>query len=288
MRLLIATTCCLGLLVAGLEMHPLAESPRLAANGRSLLDDALLITWYGNPHVARMGALGQATGEARARALREQMDEYAPLTNRTIVGAYHLVAVVAQPDPGADGMYRRREFPAVIDELLEEAKANGFKLILDLQPGRSPSVDEVRHFRRYLEDPDVHVALDPEFVMPAGRAPGEVIGSLRAAEINPVIELLETIVREGDLPNKILILHQFTLNMLPDKERIRTSPSVDLVLMMDGIGSPALKRDSYRAVMHQRQLDHAGFKIFYEQDTDVMSPADVLALTPKPIVICYQ
>jgi hypothetical protein len=281
-RLLAVLTCCLSLTLSAGTLQP------LAANGRSILDDGLLVTWYGNPHVARMGALGQATGEARAGALRRQMAEYSDLTDREILGAYHLVAVVAQPEPGPDGMYRRREFTSVVDELLDEAKTHGFKLILDLQPGRSPSVDEAEHFRGYLEDPDVHLALDPEFVMTAGRVPGQVIGSLRAAEINPVIDMLESIVRAGNLPNKILILHQFTLGMLPDKEAIRTSPYVDLVLMMDGIGSPALKRDSYRAVMRQRQLDYAGFKIFYEQDTSPMSPSEVFALSPKPIVITYQ
>lgn len=181
-RVLMAMAGCAALLAVAPDVRP------LAASGRSILNNPLLITWYGNPHSPCMGALGQATGEARASALRAQMEEYAGLTERSVLGAYHLIAVVAQPHPGTDGAYRRRESPAMIESLLDEARANGYKLILDLQPGRSPPVDEVEHLREFLAEPDVHLALDPEFVMVAGQAPGQVIGSLRASQINPVMK----------------------------------------------------------------------------------------------------
>jgi hypothetical protein len=76
--------------------------------------------------------------------------------------------------------------------------------------------------------------------------------------------------------------------MLPDKENIRSSDSVDVVLVMDGIGNQALKRSSWDGVMRQGQLPYAGFKLFYKQDTNLFSPEEVLALEPKPVVISYQ
>jgi hypothetical protein len=68
-----------------------------------LLDERLLVTWYGNPRSTKMGILGEVSGAARAEGLRRQAAAYAPLTARRVLPAYHLVAVVAQCTAGADG-----------------------------------------------------------------------------------------------------------------------------------------------------------------------------------------
>ena len=94
-------------------------------------------------------------------------------------------------------------------------------------------------------------------------------------------------MKEHQLPSKVLIVHQFRLDMLPDKHLIRTSTLVDTVLMMDGLGSQSLKLASYRAVMRQ-PLAFAGIKLFYKQDANLFTPAEVLALTPVPSVVIYQ
>ena len=159
-----------GLLLAGLTWmagHPSAEP--------TLLRDHLLVTWYGNPRSPGMGILGEQTGEARATGLRQQAAAYAPLTSKRVLMAYHVVAVVAQCTPGADGLWRRRETLDVLRALLDEARAYGFRLILDIQPGRSTVAAEV--------------------------------DGLEARR----------------LPPKILIVHQFRLDMLPDKASIRRS-----------------------------------------------------------------
>jgi hypothetical protein len=111
---------------------------------------------------------------------------------------------------------------------------------------------------------------------------------MHAADVNGALDVLEGIVSARPLPPKVLIVHQFTLGMLPDKEKIRTRPRIDLVLDMDGFGSQSLKRSSYRAVMRQRQLPFAGFKLFYRQDTDLLSPREVMRLVPAPSVVIYQ
>lgn len=264
-----------------------AAAAALAPSG-ALRENAILVTWYGNPHSPAMGVLGQDEGAARAAALQEQARQYEEIAPGDVLMAYHLVAVVAQPAPGADGMYRRREQRRVIQSLLDEGRAFGIQLVLDIQPGRSPVRAELEHLREFLQEPDVHVALDPEFTMAPGEVPGQVIGQLHADQINAAVQLLDDLVARHNLPPKILILHQFTHGMLPDKEQIEPAPGVQLALMMDGIGSPALKRHSYRSVMRQHPLEFAGFKIFYEQDTRPMSAEDVFALSPAPAVITYQ
>lgn len=257
------------------------------ANG-AVLADHLLVTWYGNPHTARMGVLGERTGVERADSLRQQAAAYDTLTTKRVLPAYQLVTVVAQGAPGADGKYRRRESPHVIRSLLDEARANTFKLVLDIQPGRSTVADELEALRPFLVDPDVYLALDPEFAMRGDQVPGRVIGSLRAADVNIAVEFLERLIVEAHLPPKVLIVHQFTWAMLPDKKQIRSSPSVDVVLDMDGFGARALKRSTYRSILQQGSLPFTGFKLFYHQDTNLFTPEQVMALTPAPSVVIYQ
>ena len=76
--------------------------------------------------------------------------------------------------------------------------------------------------------------------------------------------------------------------MLPDKDKIWNSYVVDIVLSSDGFGSPALKRSTYGAVLRQHSLAFSGFKLFYIQDTDLLKPSQVVALTPPPAVVIYQ
>jgi hypothetical protein len=254
----------------------------------SVLDRHLLVTWYGNPHSRQMGVLGQAGGAERASRLRQQAAAYASLTSKQVLPAYHLVAIVAQATAGVDGQWRPRESSAVILSLLEEARSFGFALVLDVQPGRSAIEDELTFLEPFLEEPDVHLALDPEFDMSEGQRPGRELGHMHASDVNAALDVLERIVAVPGLPPKVLIVHQFKLSMLPDKEKIRPRPRIDLVLDMDGFGSRSLKLATYRTVMRQGPLPFAGFKVFYRQDTNLFEPADVMQLTPVPSVVIYQ
>lgn len=254
----------------------------------SVLDSHVLVTWYGNPRSKLMGILGERTGAERAQGLREQMAAYTPLTPKTVLGAYQIVAVVAQCTAGADEKWRRRETKDVIQSLLDEARANNFKLILDIQPGRSTVADEVAALRPFLSEPDVYLALDPEFAMADCEVPGKQIGQMSAQDVNAALTALEEVIAEHRLPPKVLIVHQFRIDMLPDKKPIQASPSVDVVLNMDGIGSQSLKRSSYRMVMQHGALEFPGIKLFYRQDTNLFTPAQVMSLVPKPSVVIYQ
>jgi hypothetical protein len=254
----------------------------------SVLASNLLVTWYGNPHTGLMGVLGQFTGADLARRLQRQADAYAGLTGKNILPAYELIAVVAQGSPGEDGKWRRRESPEVIDDMLAQARANGFKLVLDVQVGHSTVQDELQYLLPWLKQPEVYLALDPEFDMWEGQQPGVQIGHMTSGEVNYALDLLTNLVTSNRLPPKVLIVHQFTMNMLPDKENIGRSPVVDLVLDMDGFGAQWLKLDSYRMVMDQHQLEFAGVKLFYDQDPGMFTPAEVMRLDPVPSVVIYQ
>src|SRR6476659_3535889 len=150
----------------------------------SFLDNHILVTWYGNPWSERMGILGRLEDKALADGLKKQADAYAASTHKRVVPAYELVTIIGQPQPGRDGRYRRRESYQVIDGMLRAARAAGFKLILDIQTGHSTVLDELSYLSRYLQEPDVYLALDPEFSMGDGGVPGQRIGMMHAEEIN--------------------------------------------------------------------------------------------------------
>ena len=147
--------------------------------------------------------------------------------------------------------------PAVTGErssLLQQARANGFKLVLDVQVGHSTVPAELQFLRPYLEQPDVYLALDPEFDMAPDQRPGVEIGQMQASDVTYAMSFLGQLITEGHLPHKVLIVHQFTNHMLPDKPQIGRGPLVDLVLDMDGFGSQSLKRDTYRMILKQKAL----------------------------------
>jgi len=262
--------------------------PDYAASTQSVLANNLLVTWYGNPRDGRMGVLGQFSGADLAARLRRQANAYAGLTDKNVLPAFQLIAVVALGSPGADGKWRRRETEDVIDSMLQQARDNGFKLILDVQPGHSTVKEELAYLRPWLEQPDVYLALDPEFNMWHGQEPGVEIGHMTSGEVNYALNYLTEIIRENGLPPKVLIVHQFTMNMLPDKENIGSSPVVDLVLDMDGFGAQWLKNDTWNMIMDQGQLEFAGIKLFYDQDPGMFTPQQVMEKSPRPSVVIYQ
>ena len=271
----------------GPDPTPPVKPAREAAPPRPVLSEYLLVTWYGNPRSSRMGVLGRHRGDELAAGLRKQAAAYAPLTKKKVLAAYHLVAVIAQPHAGKDGMSRRRETDETIRAMLEQARTHDFKLILDVQPGHSTVKAELAHFRKYLEEPDVYLALDPEFAMAPGVAPGRKIGRMTAADVNDAIDVLEAIVRDQRLPPKVLIVHQFTMNMLAEKQKIRDSALVDVVLDVDGFGDRPLKRAMYKTII-RKPLEYPGIKLFYREDTNLLGEADVMKLEPEPAVVIYQ
>src|SRR3712207_4060715 len=144
-------------------------------------------------------------------------------------------------------------------------------LILDIQPGRADFLDETRRLRRWLREPDVGLALDPEWHMDAGEVPGQSIGSVTAQEVDQVSAYLAGLVRRRNLPEKLLLIHQFTNDMIVDKASMTQREGVALTVNVDGFGGREIKRQKYDAFTSEAVRFHDGFKLFYEEDTDLRS-----------------
>ena len=282
----------------------------------ALLPDHRIIAYYGNPRSARMGIMGQIPPDSMLPRLEQVAMRWAQADrDRKVMPALHLIAVVAQGNPGPGKKYRLRMGDSLINTVASWAEQRGWIVFLDVQTGQSTVEAELPSLLPFLQRPYVHLALDPEFAMKGGGIPGKRIGTLDAAEVNHAIDVLANLVIEHELPPKVLVVHRFTRKMLTNTDSIRLDPRVQVVIQMDGFGAPYLKQDGYRFWISPYPVQYAGFKLFYKNDRDpkarvpgyepscdrvtfelvgcgddgLMTPEQVLgSLYPVPLYIQYQ
>ena len=248
-----------------------------------------LVIFYGNPLSPVMGPIGQYSDADLIARLQAQAQEYADLDpTHAVVPALDYVTPVAQGVPMADGSWVYRMPDDSIQHYVTLANANHALFFFDMQIGHSTVQKEVNHVWSYLEQPGVDLSLDPEFDMAPGDVPSVEFGRMYASEINWVIDQLSNLVTTQHLPPKILIIHQFLESMLPDWQKIKLQPGVEVVTCVDGFGPPGSKIDDYAQFDHDQLIQYPGMKLFYKLDKPLMSPQDVLALDPPPLMVMYQ
>jgi hypothetical protein len=260
-----------------------AELPQ---GGRSVLPEHRVVAFYGAPQDEELGALGIGSPGAAAARLARQAKPYGR-KDRPALPALELITVIANADAGDDGMYRARQANAVIRRYLRAARRAKALLLLDIQPGRSDFFTETTRLERWLREPDVGLALDPEWRVREGEVPGQVIGSVDAREVNATTAWLSQLVAEHDLPEKLVVIHQFTDDMVDDAA-LKPHPGLDIVLNADGFGGRAVKRAKYHAFTREAPKLGKGFKLFYREDLDLMEPRAVLRLRPPPDLVVYE
>jgi len=266
------------------------ERTELPGGGRTLFPGRRLVALYGHPGAPSLGVLGeQPVAEAVARAGRVARS-YDRLSTVPVVPAFELIATVAQRSAGADGDYSGESTVAELRPWVRAAARHGMYVVLDVQPGRADVLDQVKRYRSLLLEPHVGLAVDPEWKLARGQKPLGQIGSIGAAEINRTTAWLAGLTRSNDLPQKLFVVHQFRLSMLRNTDRLRTDrPEVALLVHMDGLGSPSQKDATWDAVKHARPDGvPLGWKNFYDEDTRLFTPGQVMAKRPRPVMISYQ
>jgi hypothetical protein len=260
----------------------------------ALLPFHRIVAYYGNFYSTHMGVLGEYPPATMIPMLMSEVAKWNAADPSTpAIPGIDYIAVTAQGSPGADGMYRDRMPDSQIQEAISLAKEVNGIVILDIQVGDSTVETEVPLLKQYLEMPNVELALDPEFAMHDGAVPGSEIGSLDASDINWTANYLAQIVTTNNLPPKILIVHRFTADMVTRAEDITALPQVQIVMDMDGWGSQAKKLNTYQMFIANQPVQFTGFKLFYVNDlrapsTGMLTPAQLLKLTPQPLFIQYQ
>ncbi|MDT4939260.1 MAG: hypothetical protein QOG80_2931 [Pseudonocardiales bacterium] len=266
---------------------PTTKRTELPRGGTTILGSRRVVAYYGGPNGPALGALGDGTPEQMARVIEHRAAQYAR-PGRPVLPAIELIATVAQGSPGRDGLYSRAVPRAAIERYLAVAHRHHMLLILDFQPGRSSFLPQVQALADVLSDPSVSLALDPEWKMGPGQRPGVTIGSASAAGIDAVVRYVAELIASRHLPDKLLLVHQFSRAMLPDRQRIHGARGVEVVFHADGFGTRAEKLSTWHRLAFPGRPDGTGFKLFLRQDTAMMTPRQVLALRPAPDVITYQ
>ena len=181
---------------------------------------------------------------------------------------------------------------SLINMVYSWAQKKNALLFLDVQVGQSTVQEELPRLLPFLMRPNVMLGIDPEFSMKSGDPPGTKIGTMSSADVNYAISLLAGLVKQYNLPPKVLVVHRFTHRMLTHAKEIKLDPRVQVVINMDGWGPPYLKYDSYRVYVEAEPVQFTGFKLFFRNDAKkgdpILTPAEVLLLNPKPLYIQYQ
>jgi hypothetical protein len=264
-----------------------AALPELPGGGRIIFPDHRVVAYYGVPGSTTLGVLGDGTpAEVAARLVRQASDYDLP--RRPVLPAFELIASLATSSAGQAGLYRHQQPADTIDEYLAAIRKVGGLLILDVQPGRAAWLSEAKAYERWLREPDVELALDHEWKLTADELPLHQVGTIDGTAINQVSGWLARVVARHDLPQKLLVIHQFTSSMVTGKARVKLRAGLAITFDVDGFGSAAAKRRKWRDLARDDTRFYHGLKLFYVHDPDLLSPGAVLGMGPRPDLIVYQ
>lgn len=266
------------------------STPQLPGGGLTAFPDRRMIAAYGCPGVPSLGILGEQGLPETLTRVQELAGEYAGLTEETVVPALEIISTIASSEAGPDGSYSRALPADSLREWVDAAGEAGIYVVLDLQPGTNDFLSQAKLYEELLLEPHVGLALDPEWRLEPGQKHLEQIGSVTSAEVNEVSTWLADLTAEHGLPQKVLILHQFTRSMISDRHEVDTSrPELAITLHADGHGAPADKLSTFRAL--QQDLPDGIFmawKNFYDEDSPMFTPEETYALEPRPWFVSYQ
>lgn len=272
---------------------PQAEEP--IPGGRPLpgaiLPSRRIIAYYGNPLSRRMGVMGEYPPDQMLAMLDAEVAIWEAADPSTPVQpALHLIAVVARDNPGPDGKYRGRMADTLIERVAQWAATRDALVFLDVQVGLSTLQEELPRLAPFLRRPNVHLGIDPEFSMKNGGIPGKRIGTFDATDINYAVGFLAALAREHRVPPKLLVIHRFTGRGVTNARNIRLNPHVQIVMHMDGFGTPTLKRGTFNSHIRTEPVQFVGWKQFYKErnDNPRTTVREILALRPRVLYVQYQ
>ena len=270
------------------QLATVLEGEPLPSGGFRLFEDERMVALYGSVETSVLGALGEQGLDEAVERVRTVAEPYGADSAR-VLPAFEIITTIASADEEPTGDYSRRTAIEVLRPWVDRAAEEGIYVFLDLQPGRTDFLTQAKEYEELLREPHVGLALDPEWRLGPEQFHLEQIGSVAAAEVQEVADWLAALTREHQLPEKLLVLHQFRFSMLPDRDTIVAPPELAVVVHMDGQGPIAVKYDTYDAItagVEDRWL--WGWKNFYDEDTPTPTPAQVLELDPLPVLVTYQ
>jgi hypothetical protein len=263
---------------------------QLPGGGQVLFPGRRLVALYGHPGTPALGVLGQQDLTASVARARQFAAQYQPLSSVPVVPAFEVIASVAEGSPGPDGSYSYETPVADVRAWVQAATRAGLYVVLDLQPGRASLLAQAEQYQSLLELPSVGLALDAEWKLQPGQKPLKQIGHVDISEVNSVISWLAGLTQQHRLPQKLLVLHQFQLQMIRDEGGLDTSrDDLSILVHMDGQGTPGDKQATWDAVTAAAPSRvFFGWKNFLVKDHPTLTPSQTMTKTPTPVMISYQ
>ena len=268
----------------------LAANGELPGGGGLVFPGRRMVALYGHPSGAALGVMGEQTPEEAVKLAQDYANQYQELTDYPVVPAFEIIATVASDAPGADGDYSNESDPEELRPYVDAITEAGGYAFLDLQPGRARLIDQAKIYEDLLTHPNVGLALDPEWKIGPDEVPMTNVGHVEAEEVNEVTEWLAQLVQDNELPQKGVILHQFQLQMLRDRDQIRTDhPELSFILHADGHGDAGQKLDTWNAMREGLSPDFfMAWKNFIDEDTPMFDPTQTYEVNPRPWFVSYQ
>lgn len=246
---------------------------------------------YGHPGAPQLGVLGEQGVRASVTRVKRLVRKYERVGQRQFVPMFEIIATVASASAGKDKDYST-ETP--VDDLLpmvDAAEKAGIYVVLDLQPGRTDFLTQAKRYRSLLERPHVGLALDPEWRLKKKQKHLVQIGSVTADEVNRTATWLADLTREKSLPQKVFVLHQFSLSMIKGRDRIDTTrPELATVVHVDGSGPQGAKQDTWRVLRKNAPAGVGwGWKNFVDEDSPMLNARQTWReVDPHPDLVTYQ
>jgi hypothetical protein len=262
---------------------------QLPGGGQLAFPGRRMVALYGTPGTAALGSLGEQDLDASIARVKDLVAQYQPHSDLPVVPAFEIITTVAAGQAGADGDYSNEVDIAKIRPYVDAAKAAGVYVVLDLQPGRTDFLTQAKRYEELLVEPHVGLALDPEWRLQPQQVHRVQIGSVGIDEINQVGDWLAGLVRDRNLPQKLLMLHQFRTSMIVGRERLDTSHD-ELALMVhaDGFGTQGMKRDTWNVLRADSPNVYWGWKNFIDEDRPMLDPAATMQVSPDIVFVSYQ
>jgi hypothetical protein len=189
----------------GSAAEPAADVAPLPAatlpGGRSTVfgGGRFLVAYYGTAGTGALGVLGKTSPARMQRQLHRAGKSFAR-AGRPVQLVYELIVTIADRHPGKDGDFSHDIARKQVRPYLRAAHRNDALLLLDIQPGHADFLSVAKRWRWALRDPWVGLALDPEWRMSGHDVPGQVIGHVKAGEVNRTSAWLSRLVERDHLP----------------------------------------------------------------------------------------
>ncbi|AZG47398.1 hypothetical protein [Gordonia insulae] len=262
----------------------------LPGGGQLVFPGRRLVALYGSPGSPSLGPLGAQDLPASVDRVKRLAAQYQPVSREPVVPAFEIIVSVASSEPGPDNSYSSMIDPGEIRRWVQAARAAGIYVTLDLQPGRTDFLTQAKRYADLLAEPNVGLALDPEWRLKPDQVHLSQIGSVSADEVNRTSEWLAGLVRARGLPQKTFVLHQFDSASLENRDRIITSrPELQVVLHADGHGTPPVKLGTWQRLISGLPPNiWMGWKNFYTEDHPTFPPSRTMQIQPTPWFVSYQ